>query len=831
MGYLKNLFTSILKIFFGAYFVSTSIYCLLAFLPYTYYALIKAPTYSWLPWFARHHVLLFWLASIAGAAAYQNRKKTVAYIGCFGILMSVGIYLSAHPFLVDIQNNQSTYWAGIAALWVVVLVVSLCGIATTKTPDGDDTSSPHLSFATGLLLAVAIALLNVAAAYFQIHADASTSYAHDIITYLAVWSVICHALVAIAFVAIVNLVCTASSKSPAPRVTQWVLFSVLVFGSIWALSVRFLENALSLDGLPAHLYAVLLAATLTLLGFSVVRPFLSRNSLESPVIIVRQKVVSVVVLVALALATIELPRLLEGEDWNGFIQGTLTSAIWVVASVCFFRSLPRSRKYSVKNFFETVLLGFLSYGVLVTTDIVWSWPLGDTHADIQHALETYAERDASFNMAYHLVGYGSSSGPCDQFCRTLRQYTEIRDARVRSDVKLVDPLVPTHDNRPNIFFFVIDSMRPDYLGAYNPKAIFTPNMDALARDGVVVHNVYTPYAGTSLSEPAIWAGTFLLHAHYMRPFERVNGLEKLLKADGYQMVVSYDEILREILSPSDDIIKLDTEKAQWNQLEFCSTVQQAEKAFDQLVDQTRPIFFYTQPKNVHQTADNDLPKYGKANFSGPPGFHFRIALEVHQVDSCLGGFIGWLKSHNLYDSSILIVTSDHGQATGEFGRTGHSLILYPEDMRVPLIVHLPKSMQGKYVYDDSRVSALTDITPSLYYLLGHRPIISNALFGRPLFAETQDELHKYPRKDLFMASDAIAAYGILADNGRYFYATYDSPAKSYLYDLARDPNGEHDILTDALKTQYDERVIVHLHQIADFYGYTPGLGLLLTPAN
>ena len=46
---------------------------------------------------------------------------------------------------------------------------------------------------------------------------------------------------------------------------------------------------------------------------------------------------------------------------------------------------------------------------------------------------------------------------------------------------------------------------------------------------------------------------------------------------------------------------------------------------------------------------------------------------------------------------------------------------------------------------------------------------------------------------------AAAAYGLLAGNGRYFYATYDSPAQSYLYDLATDPDGTQDTLTPALK--------------------------------
>jgi arylsulfatase A-like enzyme len=433
-------------------------------------------------------------------------------------------------------------------------------------------------------------------------------------------------------------------------------------------------------------------------------------------------------------------------------------------------------------------------------------------------------------MAYHMLGNGLRREPCGELCRTLREYTEVRGAQARFDLKLVDQLVPAKGEQPNIFLFVIDSMRPDYLGAYNPKADFTPNLDTLARDSVVVRNVWTPYAGTSLSEPAIWAGAMQLHAHFLQPFERVNSLEKLVKTDGYQMIVSYDEILREILSPSDDLVKLDTDKKLWNQLEFCSTVQQAESALDHRAGAARPIFLYTQPKNVHQFARNDLPQAKAANWPAHPGFNYRVSFELHQVDECMGGFIGWLKTRGLYDNSVIIVTSDHGDATGEFGRNSHSLVIYPEIMRVPLIMHLPKSMQGKFVHDDERVSALIDITPTLYYVLGHRPIVSNPLFGHPLLMETAEELHRYHRDDLFMASDVRAAYGVLADNGRYFYAIYDSPAQSYLYDLVQDPHGEHNVLTDALKKHYDEQVIEHLHTIADFYGYKPGIGSLLTSA-
>jgi arylsulfatase A-like enzyme len=148
-------------------------------------------------------------------------------------------------------------------------------------------------------------------------------------------------------------------------------------------------------------------------------------------------------------------------------------------------------------------------------------------------------------------------------------------------------------------------------------------------------------------------------------------------------------------------------------------------------------------------------------------------------------------------------------------------------MRVPLIIHVPTKMRTHLVYDDSRIATLTDIAPTLYYLLGHRPIRENPLYGRPLLAETKQELDLYPKRDLLLASDVRAVYGILTADGRYLYATYDSPEQSYLFDLKTDANAERNVLTPALKQHYDEEIIEHLQLIADYYGYKPGIGSLV----
>ena len=221
----------------------------------------------------------------------------------------------------------------------------------------------------------------------------------------------------------------------------------------------------------------------------------------------------------------------------------------------------------------------------------------------------------------------------------------------------------------------------------------------------------------------------------------MNSLEKLAKTDGYKMVVSYDSVLKEILSPADDLMKLDTDKPAWNQFEMCSTVGQLNKALDERNNKTRPVFFYSQPMNVHMFAHNNLPTAQSSGWDRP-GFNRRLSNGVHQVDECMGSFISGLKSRGMYDNSVIILTSDHGDATGEFGRQTHSHIIYPEVMHVPLIIHLPKSMQGKLVDDREQISTLTDIAPSLYYLLGHQPVKANPMYGHPLFAITRKRAGK-----------------------------------------------------------------------------------------
>ena len=835
--FLRLWLNTLLKAVSGTYFVLTSLYCLLAFLPYTFCAFIKTPPYAWMPWLAHHQAALYWCALAAALiAASPWQKDNRNRIG-IGLLFAAGVYVTLRPFLPGLENNSAAY------AWSLIALLPLIGIALWQSMSAGikrgvnrvDGKEEPFGFSAGLLVAVVVSVIYSIGARVRLHSDSHTRAFHGQDAAVAFWSLVSHVALAIIVLSALNLIFLLAAKTSKPQVVRRGLVGTVITVVLAFVLTRFLGNAMSFDGWSAYVYASAFALTLTLWGFSMVEPFLAHKvettTIESasgkgPQLSFAQTISIWIAMVIITLLALGSGSLIGGEDWNGFVESTSALLFWIAMSLCVYRLRPVRANYSTVAITAVLLVGVFVYKGLQLTEIFWGKSVGSTDDEISLKLEEYGAGDPSFLLAHHMLG-NSRAEVCGDLCRIMREYTNVRDTRTNTEVRLVDSLSMTQNARPNIFVFVVDAMRPDYLGAYNPRVNYTPNLDAFARDSIVLHNVYSQYAGTSLSEPALWAGAMMLHAHYLKPFSKVNGLEQMLHADNYHMVVSMDEVLKEVLLPTDTLTKLDTDKELWNQLEIGSTVRQAESALGARNRSQEPIFFYDQPKNVHQFARNDVPSPTSQHWQAPDGMSIRISYEVHWVDKCLGEFFSYLKQRGMYDNSVIIVTSDHGDATGEFGRMSHSTSIWPEVMRVPLIIHVPPAMREHLVYDDSRLSTLTDITPTLYYLLGHRPIAQKALYGRPLLAETKQELDRYPRQDLLLASDVRAVYGILTADGRYLYTTYDSPAQSYLFDLAADPNAEHNILTPPLKQRYDEEIIEHLQVIGDFYGYKPGVGSLM----
>ena len=270
---------------------------------------------------------------------------------------------------------------------------------------------------------------------------------------------------------------------------------------------------------------------------------------------------------------------------------------------------------------------------------------------------------------------------------------------------------------PHVFLFIIDSLRRDYVSPYNRAVSFTPAMQAFAGDSFVFTRAFSRYGGTGLAVPSIFAGAMVIHKQYVTPFARMNALEKLVVAKGYRRFITEDHITDELFAASSGTIGLDHQVTEMLHT-FCRTMGELGHHLESLPDGP-PVFAMTRPLDLHigNIVSAKVPP-GESY----PGFHGPYAARVRRIDACFGEFIETLKRAGLYDNSIIILTSDHGDSLGEGQRWGHGFTAFPEVLRIPLIIHVPAALRARMSADLGRVSFSTDITPTLYALLGEPPV-------------------------------------------------------------------------------------------------------------
>jgi arylsulfatase A-like enzyme len=320
----------------------------------------------------------------------------------------------------------------------------------------------------------------------------------------------------------------------------------------------------------------------------------------------------------------------------------------------------------------------------------------------------------------------------------------------------------------------------------------------------------------------------------------MNNLQKLLETEGYRSYISLDPILQRVVAKSSSITELDRglqvmsdydyaiakgggdsdreknspkSRKSWSTLDFVATLRELESQLDARQNKHDPVFAYTQPQNVH-TLTLEQSHSGKSRRE-------ISADEVQRMDGAFGQFIEFLKSRGMYDTSIVVVTSDHGDSYGEFGRFGHADFLFPEVIRIPLIIHLPASLQNRLVYDPRSVAFSMDITPSLYYLLGHRPTTNRELFGRPLFTDTLAEQQAYRRGKYLLASSYAPVYGILGGDGDTLFIVDAVNRKNYFYNLLTDQDGVHNQVTPRIRDEYETEIRRQLTMLDALYGRAP----------
>ena len=339
---------TLLKVVLGTYFVLSSLYCVLAFLPYTYYFLIKAPAYTWLPWFVHHQASLYWLAAVAAVAANwrirdSSTLKDRRFLVGAALLAVTGLYLTFRPFLATVEDNRPAYWWSLASLLPLVAVSCWKQSAAANHIEPPNDNRPF-AYSGGLLIAFVVSMVYLAGARIHLYHETSALRFHVTDAELTLWSLLSHFVLAVIVLSVINLIFVLAAKTAKPQPVRRAVFGAAVFASLWTLLFRFLQDALNFGGWDGRVYAASLAMAITLWGFSLVIPFLETQRTSASANPPRMKSpVQLGTWIALALSgslALAFPYMIGDADWSGFFQSTVTLLFWIVMSICLFRLRP-----------------------------------------------------------------------------------------------------------------------------------------------------------------------------------------------------------------------------------------------------------------------------------------------------------------------------------------------------------------------------------------------------------------------------------------------------------------------------------------------------------
>lgn len=787
------------RLAFHLFMLLSAAYALIAYIPFTYQEIIRGHLVPWLLTFARWHGGIFWIVLILVWFSGNRTNSRGPWRIFFALHALAGLALALHPLLPGLGNHALSFGASLAclgsSLWLSALDLGLAIPSVTLRPrDGDETEGLLLASLLGGTYAWALFLL------ISHHRTPLSATA---------WNLCAHLLVFLLAGVVFTLFRSVgrASRRPAPRELT-LLMTAGILGLAWIV-YGLIYAAMAFQGPQAAIHALLLAGVLGVFWMALsLRPGVTGDPLA---LLLRPlqgfmgkgwwSRLSWGILVTLVL--LWLSRKAQVFDWNFLFQKLLVILAWALAFAGCHRLVAGRSHNRGRLLCASALLLLIALRLPAWT------PWGPS-------LESALELHSGSNVSTKLLGDLLSQGPSSQgsIYKVLQTNSNISQS-VRTDpvdVNHVDALAPTSGWRPHIFIVVIDSLRPDYLGAYNRKVGFTPRIDAFARESVVMRNAFTRYGATGLAEPSIWVGGMLLHKQYVTPFYPMNALQKLIETDGYQAYVSDDSILDVVVKPGPSIHHLDAKTGTLSlRLERSLTELQG------LLQKPRqaPVFAYLQPQDLHISVIN---REGTPTGVSSPGFYAPYASRVKGLDGAFGRFIQFLKDQGIYEDSLVVLTSDHGDSLGEEGRFGHAYTLYPEIIKVPLLIHLPSRMRGLW-QDPEQIAFNSDITPSLYYLLGHRPVKPSPIMGRPLFLESAAEAKAYRQDHFLLASSYGAVFGILDQGKKSLYISDGVNFADHLYTLGDHPARK--LLDASDKAKYDKLILDQIQVVNTYYRFTP----------
>ena len=275
----------------------------------------------------------------------------------------------------------------------------------------------------------------------------------------------------------------------------------------------------------------------------------------------------------------------------------------------------------------------------------------------------------------------------------------------------------------NLLVITLDTLRADRVGVYGYAPAKTPNLDFLAKNGVMYENCYTPVPLTLPAHSSIFTGKYPI-AHrvrgngmYMLPDSEVT-LAEQMKEKGYDtfgVIASFVLLAKFGLDQGFDFYddSLVSHKMYNNYMSEISALEVYWK-FCQWFDKNyhKKFFGWVHLYDPH-TPYKPPKKYAEQFSDDPSG---RYDGEVAYADDCVGKIIEKLKKKEILDKTVVVILGDHGEAFGEHEEHGHGIFCYQEALKVPLIFYNPVLFPGA-VRVKTRVN-LIDLMPTLMELYG-----------------------------------------------------------------------------------------------------------------
>ncbi len=272
-------------------------------------------------------------------------------------------------------------------------------------------------------------------------------------------------------------------------------------------------------------------------------------------------------------------------------------------------------------------------------------------------------------------------------------------------------------NSLNILLITLDTLRPDHLGCYGYKSIKTPNIDKLAKNGVLFSNAYSPAPITLPSHASIMTGQYPIRhgVHDNGIFVLTDSavtLAEILKEQGYNtgaILASYVLAAQFGLKQGFDYYNDHfnhhegrAPKAIESYRKGKEVTELAQKWLQKNYED--PFFLWVHFFDPHSPYDPPAPfnsQYENRPYDG----------EIAYLDQCLGKLFEKMQTLHLQDNTLIILVGDHGEGLWEHQEQTHGLFIYDTTIKVPLIFNYPTSIQ-KGAKVNSLVNTI-DIMPTI----------------------------------------------------------------------------------------------------------------------